>query len=72
VENLSIVFNGLQICLKNRQTVEGRRKQGKIVPPENFSAKLSTKAVDFFPLALGPLSLQPRARIDVSERPVSA
>jgi hypothetical protein len=69
---LSCDISGLRICLKNRQTVLAHVKQGKFPRPENFSANLSTISVDFFPLALGRLSLQRGSRIKVSERRFSA
>jgi hypothetical protein len=72
VKNLLFNINALSNCLKNRQLGEVRQKQGKFDAPEKFSAKLSTKAVDFFPLAAPRLSLQPAARINVSQRPLSA
>lgn len=72
VKNLLCNINALRNCLKNRQFAEAGRKQGKFGAPEKFSAKLSTKAVDFFPLAEPRLSLQPAARINVSQRPLSA
>jgi hypothetical protein len=37
VINISFVFNGLKICLKNRQSWEWGGKQGKIPVSENFS-----------------------------------
>jgi hypothetical protein len=72
LKNLSFNISGLPICPKNRQTVLARVKQGKFLRPENFSANLSTISVDFFPLALGSLSLQPRGRINASKRRISA
>jgi hypothetical protein len=72
VENLLCYFNGLKICLKIGQIGERGGKQGKFRSAESFSAELSTEAVDFFPLAPGPISLQPIQRIDVSRRLLSA
>jgi hypothetical protein len=72
LNNLSCNISGLPIRLKNRQTVPAHVKQGKFQRPENFSANLSTISVDFFPLALGSLSLQRGSRIKVSERRFSA
>jgi hypothetical protein len=72
LNNLSCNISDLAIRLKNRQTVPAHVKQGKFPRPENFSANLSTISVDFFPLALGSLSLQRGSRIKVSERRFSA
>jgi hypothetical protein len=57
-------INGLKMCLKIRQIVEGGQKQGKIPPSRMFYAELSTETVDSFSLAPGKISLQPRRGID--------
>ncbi|MFY8146901.1 MAG: hypothetical protein ACOVME_09930, partial [Rhodobacter sp.] len=55
--------NGLQKCLKNRQSSERVRIQGKFRPFGMFCAELSTEIVDRFLLAHPHLSLQARPGI---------
>jgi hypothetical protein len=71
-EILSFVFNGLMLCLKNRQVGERGRKQGEFGSSENFSAMLSTESGDSFALAPDRVSLQPTRRINEFKSGVSA
>jgi hypothetical protein len=58
-ENVSLVFNGLQKCLKNRQWHEPGGIPRKFAPPEIFSAELSPETGDSFALASALCSVQP-------------
>jgi hypothetical protein len=62
-ENLCIEINGLQVRLKFGQADEAARIQGIFASAGTFSADLSTVSGDSFPLAEGPLRLQPEPGI---------
>ena len=56
---INFKINGLKLCLKNRQTDEPRRIQGKFRDPHVLSLRLSTDSVDRFSLEPVRPSLQP-------------
>jgi hypothetical protein len=51
-------FKGLNNCLKNRQFGEASQKQRKIRTEGKICSELSTRSVDAFYLAPGPVTLQ--------------
>jgi hypothetical protein len=50
-ENLSLKFNGVEVCLKNVQTVQGPKRQGDFHNGKELYPELSTDFVETFPLA---------------------
>jgi hypothetical protein len=62
-ENLFSEFKRLKVRPKFRQPDEAARIQGIFAPTGTFSAELSTVSGDSFPLAEGPLRLQPEPGI---------
>jgi hypothetical protein len=63
----SLNFNGLWICLKNRQLGEWAMNQGFLAPALPASTDLSTDSVETFALELAGARVQRASRITQNE-----